>query len=82
MTTTRTPDEVIHEYPAVAKYRIRVLTRGTRSNGAVTSVDVREYVSSEKFEGFTRRGIRISDRAELQALHETLGDVLTRGWVA
>lgn len=72
--TTRTADEVVHEYPAVGKYRVRVLKKGSG-----TCLDVREYVSSEKFEGFTRRGVRL-DGAELASLEADIKDALARGW--
>ena len=67
-------DVVVHEYPAVGKYRVRVL-----KNGRGTCLDVREYVSAEKFEGFTRRGVRL-DAAELAALEVAVKDALARGW--
>ena len=41
-----------------------------------------EYVSSEKFEGFTRRGIRIGDRAQMDLLRDVLQSVLEAGGFA
>ena len=72
--TTRTADEVVHEYPAVGKYRIRVLKKGSG-----TCLDVREYVSTEKFEGFTRRGIRLAG-SEMESLHASVRDALMQDW--
>jgi len=48
-------DEVLREFPAVGKYRIRVVKR---TKGLV--LDVREYVTADAFEGFTRRGISVN----------------------
>lgn len=39
-------------------------------------LDIREHVSSEGFEGFTRRGIRLGDRAQIDLLRDILKDVL------
>ena len=75
----RNPDEVLHEYPAIGKYRIRVLKKET-SRTKATMLDIREYVSAETFEGFTRRGIRLTGAEDVAKLHEALSDVLQRGW--
>jgi|GEM_PF-1881391 len=71
------PDEVLHEYPAVGKYRVRIVQKKSGRPGSAT-FDMREYVSSEKFEGFTRRGIRLAGRAQLDALREILQDASER----
>lgn len=60
-------EEVLKEYPAVGKYRVRLVR--TR-NGAF--FDVREYISGESFEGFTRRGIRLAGPEEIRLLAEQL----------
>jgi hypothetical protein len=62
-------DEVVKEYPAAGKYRIRVL----KINGA-TALDIREYVDGGSFQGFTRRGVRLTSAAELELLRGVLGD--------
>ena len=41
-------------------------------------LDIREYVSSETFEGFTRRGIRLADRGQVDILRDILKEVLER----
>ena len=68
-------DEVVHEYPAIGKYRVRVLRKKSG-----TSIDVREYVAAEKFEGFTRRGIRLAEAEEVNQLRDALADAVARGW--
>ncbi len=66
------PEDVLREYPAIGKYRIRVLKKGERP----PQLDLREYVTSEKFEGFTRRGVRLTGPAELAQLMTVLRDAL------
>ena len=77
--TKRVEEEVLHEYPAVGKYRIRVVRKNSRRSAA-TNLDVREYVSAEKFEGFTRRGIRLGNAEDIQKLRDALSDAAGRGW--
>ncbi len=71
---TMPADEVVHEYPALGKYRVRILKKGRG-----TCLDVREFVTAEKFEGFTRRGVRLNG-AELVALEAAIKDARARGW--
>lgn len=48
---------VLREFPPIGKYRVRVI----REDGSLdTFLDIREYVDSEQFSGFTRRGIRLN----------------------
>lgn len=61
-------EDVLREYPAVGKYRIRLLRDRTRK----LVLDVREYVSGDSFEGFTRRGVRLGALEDLRALLEQL----------
>lgn len=70
-------EEILHEYPQVGKYRIRVVRKET-TRSSVTALDVREYVQAEKFEGFTRRGIRLQTPADLLALADALRDAAGR----
>lgn len=65
------PDEVLREFPWVGKYRVRVL----RVKGGTLVVDVREYIRDEKFEGFTRRGVRL-DLAQTMGLAAALKQAL------
>lgn len=64
-------EEVVREFPKVGKYRVRLL-KTKRGN----VLDIREYVESETFEGFTRRGIRLSDDEHLESLRDTLAELL------
>lgn len=75
------PESVLHEYPAIGKYRVRVVRNETRRAGG-TMLDVREYIQSETFEGFTRRGIRLGSDRELAQLQEALEDAATHDWFA
>lgn len=68
-------EELVREFPPLAKYRIRLL-RNPRRPAQGPVLDIREYVSSNTFEGFTRRGIRIGDRAELDLLRDVLQEAL------
>ena len=73
-----TREEVLREFPPVGKYRIRLL-HNSRRPAADPVLDIREYVSADTFEGFTRRGIRISERAHLDVLRDVLKEVLEAG---
>jgi len=66
-------DEVLKELPAIGKLRVRVL-KGR--SGKV--LDIREYVQSDSFEGFTRRGIRMSPDhvADLQKILPEAAELL------
>jgi hypothetical protein len=48
-------DEILREFAPSGKYRIRLLT----AKDGERFLDIREYVSTEDFEGFTRRGVRL-----------------------
>jgi hypothetical protein len=67
---------VLHEFDKAGKYRLRIL------DGKGSPVlDVREYIKCEKFEGFTRRGIRIHDEAEADALIAALQSFKSKEYV-
>ncbi len=70
-------EQVLREFNPLGKYRVRLLVDPAKA-GARPVLDIREYVSTQTFEGFTRRGIRISAKAELDALREVLLEVLER----
>jgi hypothetical protein len=78
--TTNKPvnEEVLREFPPLGKYRIR-LVRNPRRAGESPVLDIREYISSETFEGFTRRGIRLGDRAQMDLLRDVLREILEAG---
>ena len=73
---TRKNEELIYEYPAVDRFRVRVL----RKDDKTTSLDIREYVAAEKFQGFTRKGIRLTSKEHMLQLRDSISDALTRGW--
>jgi hypothetical protein len=81
--TTNKPakEEVIREFTPLGKYRVRLIRNPRRPNESPV-LDIREYVSAETFEGFTRRGIRIGDRAQMDLLRDTLMQVLEAGGFA
>lgn len=66
-------EEVLREFPPIGKYRIRLLSGAKPKE---RTLDIREYVSGETFEGFTRRGIRLSDRAHVELLRDVLSELL------
>ena len=71
--STQRKEAVIREFPPVGKYRVRLL-EDEKARKRV--LDVREYISGESFEGFTRRGIRIADRAQVDLLRDALREIL------
>lgn len=74
-------EEVVQEYPPIGKYRVR-LVQNPKKRSTPPILDIREYVSSERFEGFTRRGIRLTDRAQVDMLRDVLREVLERNGFA
>ncbi|HEX7896621.1 MAG TPA: hypothetical protein VF950_02600 [Planctomycetota bacterium] len=66
-------EEVRKEFVPLGKYRVRLLVD---ADALKKTLDVREYVSSQSFEGFTRRGIRLSERAQVELLRDTLSELL------
>lgn len=71
--TNSAREEVIREFPPIGKYRIRLVAHPTTRE---KSLDLREFVSLDSFEGFTRRGIRLVDRAQVELLRDILSEVL------
>lgn len=74
-------EEVVREFSPLGKYRVRLVRNPRKPNDAPV-LDIREYVSAETFEGFTRRGIRIGDRAQMDLLRDTLMQILEAGGFA
>ena len=68
-------EQVLKEFVPIGKYRIRLLENPKTKAQAL---DIREYVSSETFEGFTRRGIRLTARADVDLLAEICKEVAER----
>lgn len=67
---------VLREFPPIGKYRVRVVMD---ERTQAKSLDIREYVSGESFEGFTRRGIRLFKNAEADLLRCVLAEVVEFG---
>lgn len=74
---------VCHELPPIGRYRVRLLKKDLE---APVALDVRECVgvdaASQKlakfgFQGFTRRGIRLSTTKEIAELRDHLNVVLS-----
>ena len=76
MATKSSQEDLVHEYPSIGKYRLRILKRGDGPAFA----DCREWVQSETFEGFTRRGIRLTSAEQVNSLRDALADAIARGW--
>lgn len=69
-------EEVLREFPPLgARYRIRLLSNARTKE---KSLDIREYVvdHNSSFEGYTRRGIRLGDRAQVELLRDVLSELL------
>jgi hypothetical protein len=66
--------KTLREFPKLGRYRVR-LVENSRAEGRPV-MDVREYLETEGFTGFTRRGIRLYTRREAAELAETLKQVL------
>jgi hypothetical protein len=64
-------ETVVMELAPVGRYRVRIL-EGAR--GRV--LDIREWIESETFSGYTRRGIRLSDPAQVGLLRDVLSEAL------
>ena len=70
-------EQVLQEFAPLGKYRVRLLNN-PKKPGAEPVLDIREFVHSETFEGFTRRGIRLIDRAQMDLLRDVLKEALER----
>ena len=68
-------NELVHEFAPVGRYRVRLLR--DKDDGELY-LDVREYLAGGKFEGFTRRGVRLVDVKEIEALQSDLIFVIDR----
>ena len=68
-------EEVVKEFPPIGKYRVRLI-RHPKKPQDPPLLDVREYITGADFEGFTRRGIRISDPLQMAMLREILTEIL------
>ncbi len=73
-TPTLKSDEVIVGFPAIGKYKVRLISAKRKPKESV--LDIREFVESEKFVGFTRRGIRLMDKSQVALLRDILEKAL------
>lgn len=71
MTVPQQQDKVLAEYPPIGKYKIRLI-EGAR--GKV--LDIREFIQTDSFSGYTRRGVRLQYPADVEAFAKSLADVL------
>jgi hypothetical protein len=67
--------EVEREFPPIGSHRVRLLRTGKGQNQR-KFLDIREHVSSTSFEGYTRRGIKLASRAEVDLLRDILSEIL------
>lgn len=67
-------ETVLKEFPPVRKYRTRIVKNPQKF---LPILDVREYVSTESFEGFTRRGVRLESGNEIDLMIEILKEART-----
>lgn len=70
-------ETVLKEFPPVGRYRVRLIQT---KNGS-RLLDVREFLTSEGFEGFTRRGIRLTELPMLDLLSDILSQVRSEGGI-
>jgi len=75
MTDPITPF-VVRDFPDMGKYKVRLMSK-RREGRSSTWLDVREYASGPNYQGFTRRGIRITTLDELRNLLRTLETIQT-----
>jgi hypothetical protein len=67
--------KILREFPRVGRYRVR-LVENARAQGKPGVLDIREFLETESFNGFTRRGIRLYTRREAAELGEAIKQVL------
>jgi single-stranded DNA-binding protein len=64
-------EQVLLEYPPVGRYRVRLINREE-----ARILDIREYFSTPEFEGFTTKGIRLTDLDQVRLLRDALEELL------
>ncbi len=69
-TYNESADTVLREFPEIGHNRVRHMET---ARGVV--LDIREYLSTERFDGFTRKGIRLS-MSEAAQLAAVLAEIL------
>jgi hypothetical protein len=64
---------VVREFPDLGKYKIRLVQKSKRDERRI--LDIREYVNSPTFQGFTRRGVSLLAEEELPKLRAILDEI-------
>lgn len=72
MADPQVKDKVLAEFPPIGKYKVRLI-EGPRGK----ALDIREFIQTESFSGYTRRGVRLQYPADVEALAKSLADALT-----
>ena len=67
---------VQNELPPVGRYRVRVLKDSRKPVEQRRSLDIREFVNGDVFEGFTRRGIRLTTKEQVELMRDALNEAL------
>lgn len=68
--------EVLREYPPIGKYRIRLIGSRDPLLPDPGYLEIREYVSNDAFEGFTRNGVEIKGIEKIVLLQEILSEIV------
>lgn len=66
---------ILKEYRMVGRYKVRLIQPDVTTQDKRVFLDVREYLNSETFQGFTRRGAQFAGLAEVEALLDVLLEV-------
>ena len=69
-------DVVLTNFENLGKYKVRLLK--SEKTSAPPMLDVREYITGDSFEGFTRRGIRLNP-GQMRGLLKILKEIEARG---
>lgn len=71
-----TSEEVLHEYPAIGKYRVRIVATAKAGGDMATVLDVREIDLPHG--GLKPWGVQLSTVEDLKALRAVLNDAIKR----
>ena len=63
----------VREFPRVGRYRVRLRRSGRTGR---THLELREYLETSGFSGFTQRGVSVCTQRQAAELAETLKQVL------
>ena len=65
---------VVREFQQIGRYRVRLVRES--KEGSPLHLDVREYAVGANFQGFTRKGIRLTAPDDLARLREAIDQAL------